>query len=738
MKTAVMYDTKTGNTKRLAKVRSRAFIRESLMKRTLRQRQGLPGKQRGNVMKKRIAAGLLLLFLLALSLQVSAFAEALEQDQYESWMWEPYVGKDDSLSTGLVTCWSCITFGSYPQTEIVASSFTAVDDYAVQEGDVLEDPGLYKKLACAEWQDARTEIDGVRYLRVNRGDTAAGSTDSAQHYRWNENTEWRYFRFDPIRWRIIGLEGSAACLMADRLMDCRPYHTEDGPVTWESSAIRSWLNSYPAEENSAGIDYRGKGFLDTAFDAEQQKALIRTRVENRPNGLYGTDCGNDTEDCLFLLSNDEVFSSDTAARNGFFASTGYDDPAKRFRSTMYAKCMGSWWSSVNGYMGNSFWFMRTGGYTRESVTYICDFGYIYQRGTISTCEDAGVLPAVWIDLNLAKPEPAGTVSSRDILEGAFRQEAEEDPRQRDRIVNPVVRPDPEAPDGKEVSYSLIRFGSYPQSEIVPESDGASAGSIVNPELYGKLESIVWDGSECELEGRRYIRVTVPDKSGARYFVREPLVWRVLEVRDGTALLLSHAAVECEPFQEDLRDVSWENCTLRSWLNGYGAEANASGKDCSGAGKSFLDIAFSAGEREAILKTAVRNEANYYFGTDSGAQTEDRVFLPAESELFIHDSSEIHGFSRHDEVADRAKRFRPTGYALWKGAWQETGEQGNVFWITRTTGYTHANVVYVDESGYMYNRGILVTCRDAAVIPALVLDLDSDVYEYTGVYTAGGR
>jgi hypothetical protein len=122
--------------------------------------------------------------------------------------------------------------------------------------------------------------------------------------------------------------------------------------------------------------------------------------------------------------------------------------------------------------------------------------------------------------------------------------------------------------------------------------------------------------------------------------------------------------------------------------------------------------------------------------DSGAETEDRIFLPAESELFIHDSSEIHGFSRRDDIPDRAKQFKPTDYALWKGVWKEAGERGNVFWITRTTGYTHDNVVYVDESGYMYNRGILVTCSDAAVIPALVLDLDSSVYEYAGVYTIG--
>ena len=706
----------------------------------MKKKKSIP-EQEGNTTKKRIAAGFLLLCLFMLFMQACVFAEAPEQDSYEDRIWEPYTEKDDTLSTGRVARWSCITFGSYPQTEIVASSFAAVDDYAVQEGDVLEDPDLYNKLVGAEWQDNRTEIGGVRYLRVCRWDTASGGAESAQHYRWGGEDEWHYFRFDPIRWRIIGLEGSAACLMADRLMDCRPFHTENGAVTWERSTMRSWLNGYPAEENSAGIDYRGKGFLDTAFDAEEQKALIRTRVENRPNRPYGTDSGNDTEDFLFLLSNDEVFSSDTAVRNGFFASNDYDDPAKRFRSTMYAKCMGCWWSSVSGYMGNSFWLMRTGGYNGESVTYTCDFGYIYRRGTIATCEDAGVLPVVWIDLDLAKAAPAGTVSSADILQHAFPEGSEEDPRKRESITNPVVRADPDAPDGKEVTYSMIRFGSYPQTEIVPEEDGAFAGSIADPELYGELASAEWDGGECELEGRRYIRVFSADENGApqaRYFVREPLVWRVLEVRDGTALLLSNAAVECEPFQEDLRDVSWENCTLRSRLNGYGAEANASGKDFSDAGANFLDTAFSAAEQEAILETAVRNEANYYFGTDSGTQTKDRIFLAAESELFMHDSSEIHGFSRSDAVADRAKQFRPTGYALWKGAWQETGEEGNVFWITRTSGYTHANVVYVDEHGYMFNRGILVTCRDAAVIPALVLDLDSDVYEYAGIYTVGGQ
>ena len=682
-----------------------------------------------------ISAMLLSLFPTVSIADDDRLSERPETDLPVSMLTEPVVEKDDTLSTGQVTEWSCICFGTYPQTEIVPAPSDAVDEYAVQEGDLLVDADLYDRLTQAAWSGNETEIDGVRYLRMDRDGAVNSSLDSAGHYRWGNEDEWHYFRYDPIRWRVIGLEDGKAFLMADRLLDCQPYHTEAGPVFWERSTVRSWLNGLSGADNAAGIDYRGTGFLDRAFSDTERRAILLSRVENKPNARYGTDCGSDTEDYIFLLSNEEVFGSDTAARNGFYPQNGKDDPAKRFRSTMYAKCRGAWWSSVDAYRGNSFWFMRTNGYTQESVTYICDFGYIYQRGTISTCEDAGLLVAMWIDLDQAQYEPAGTVSSKAVLR-TVSADAGETGREKDRIIDPVVEPDPEQSDGKTVTYTLVRFGSYPQSEVVPDPSDGSPGSKADAQLYDALVKADWDDNECVYQGEKYLRIN--ENGSVRYFACEPLLWRVLEVRDGTALLLSHAAVDCEPFQEELMDVSWDNCTLRSYLNGYGPQENASAVDYSAAGDNFLDMAFSPDEQDAILENPVRNEDNYYFGVDSGNTTSDRIFLLAESELFVYDSSRIHGFSPRDEVADRAKQFTPTDYAIRKGVWSASDENayGNVFWITRTTGYTHSNVVYVDESGYMYNRGILVTCSDAAVIPALVLDLDSSVYEYAGTYTIG--
>ena len=72
-------------------------------------------------------------------------------------------------------------------------------------------------------------------------------------------------------------------------------------------------------------------------------------------------------------------------------------------------------SPVKGYRGNSFWFMRTSGYTPSTVTYICDFGYIYNQGTLVTCDDAALLPAISIDLSRAQFTVAPPVCSNDIL-----------------------------------------------------------------------------------------------------------------------------------------------------------------------------------------------------------------------------------------------------------------------------------------------------------------------------------
>ena len=433
---------------------------------------------------------------------------------------------------------------------------------------------------------------------------------------------------------------------------------------------------------------------------------------------------------MFLLSNEEVYADDSAADHGFYAGRGYDDPAKRFTSTMYAKCRGSWWSPVDAYKGNSFWFMRTSGYTPYNVTYICDFGYVYSRGTSVTCDDAGILPAVTIDLSAAHFEDAGEVSSVEI-EKKLQTDDKKTGDGKIVLQDPVTEADESLPGGTAVTWDKIAFGSYPQTEILEKGDTQS-GIKVDPDLFHKLQKAEWDGDELDLNGKRYRRID------NRYFRFDPIVWKVLEVSEDSALLLSTQALDCMPYYNRLEDVNWDRSDVRSWLNGLGAEDNLSEKDYSGAGESFLSSAFSEEERLSILESDVQNSDNHYFGTSCGPDTEDQVFLLSEDEIFSSPAAADYGFQNSDAVADLAKRFHPTAYAMCRGAWQSDLDEsaGNTFWILRSNGYTDSNVVYVGETGYIFNRGIPVTCQDAGLIPAIRIDLKTASYSYRG--TASSR
>ena len=274
---------------------------------------------------------------------------------------------DDDQPPQKVTRWECILFGSYPANEVVSGSFNAVDDYALAVGDVIVDAALFSQLENAQWTNDDIELNGTRYRRLNGSGTVTCSTGREQHYRWADADAWHYFVYAPVKWRILKISGTKALLLADRMPDTCPFHDKDESVNWSRSHLRQWLNDE---------------FYTRAFSDEERAAIETTNIKNPLNPLYGTDSGPDTQDHLFILSNNEVFASSLASDYGFYAGSGIDDSARRFRSTLYAKCRGAWWSSVENYRGNSF--------------------------------DAAVLPAITVDLNKASYQKTTSVESTDV------------------------------------------------------------------------------------------------------------------------------------------------------------------------------------------------------------------------------------------------------------------------------------------------------------------------------------
>ena len=120
----------------------------------------------------------------------------------------------------------------------------------------------------------------------------------------------------------------------------------------------------------------------------------------------------------------------------------------------------------------------------------------------------------------------------------------------------------------------------------------------------------------------------------------PIEWLVLDVQDGKALLISRYGLDAQPYNTTSTDVTWETCTLRTWLN-----------------SDFLNAAFSQKERNAIAVTEVDNSKKQGKAEDTngGKNTKDQVFLLSYAEV------EQYFDSNEDRMC------APTDYAIKQGA-----------------------------------------------------------------------
>lgn len=119
----------------------------------------------------------------------------------------------------------------------------------------------------------------------------------------------------------------------------------------------------------------------------------------------------------------------------------------------------------------------------------------------------------------------------------------------------------------------------------------------------------------------------------------PIEWLVL-ARDGNkALLISRYWLDAQPYNTDHTSVTWETCTLRTWLN-----------------VTFYNKAFSSDEQAAILTTSVDNGKNQGYSkwsTSGGNNTEDKVFL-----LSYAEANKYFGVT-YDNISNTKSRVAPT-------------------------------------------------------------------------------
>ena len=154
---------------------------------------------------------------------------------------------------------------------------------------------------------------------------------------------------------------------------------------------------------------------------------------------------------------------------------------------------------------------------------------------------------------------------------------------------------------------------------------------------------------------------------------EPIEWIVLAAEDENVLLLSKYGLDAKPYHDRTVEITWEECTLRTWLN-----------------SDFLKSAFSPDEQSAILLTNVDNSSEQGYEewtTNGGNNTEDLIFLFSYQEAF--------GIFFED---DFSRICEPTAYAVKQGA---LAKDGNGWWWLRSPGYFQNYATYVNYGGSSY-------------------------------------
>lgn len=189
------------------------------------------------------------------------------------------------------------------------------------------------------------------------------------------------------------------------------------------------------------------------------------------------------------------------------------------------------------------------------------------------------------------------------------------------------------------------------TETVKEPSGISAGDHI---MFGKYPQNYASGSDTAEP--------------------EPIEWRVLEIKDGKALIISEYLLEPFVYNIELTDVTWETSTLRKWLN-----------------TTFYDTAFSESEKNSIQTVTIKNPDNPVRGTEGGNDTEDKVFCLSleEAQLYFKNTNE--------------RMAAPTKYAVKRGA--QTNEDSTLangmktgWWWLRTPASSSNRAADVDCYG----------------------------------------
>lgn len=300
-----------------------------------------------------------------------------------------------------------VYFGDWPQS-IMPSSVTIDESITTVRGGYTY---YYGSDGC--WYAKCIENANNSLYKYSDGTSVQLSTSNF--------TYTRYFKVEPIKWRVLTTDSGKRLLLSDQiLINCAYYDSKDvdrdiGGVTvypnnYKESRVRAFLNglSYDKKtgesEQVSNGEFSEKGFLYTAFTNTAHDTIADTNVDNSATSANPLEnsgkwnvatyiCGN-TDDKIFLLSEQE------ATTTGYgFDIYGNNDDARKIVTTDFAKANGAQQSTSDASYGGNWWLRSPSDSTGGKYVRRINFkGSAGETDTVKT-SSTGVVPALYVKLN---------------------------------------------------------------------------------------------------------------------------------------------------------------------------------------------------------------------------------------------------------------------------------------------------------------------------------------------------
>lgn len=181
----------------------------------------------------------------------------------------------------------------------------------------------------------KAEFDSDNYAKIY----------GREYLRVEQDGEYTYYVYEPVRWWVLKDEEEQLTLLADRILDCKQYNESFASITWDISGLRTWMND---------------DFYNTCFDKEEQKYILDRTTTSPYNYLYVYYAGEDCTDKVALAPAFELVDG-----TYYFQSSNHEeDKVLRIATgTDYALSQGllveengagRWWTCTSATKDNTY------------------------------------------------------------------------------------------------------------------------------------------------------------------------------------------------------------------------------------------------------------------------------------------------------------------------------------------------------------------------------------------------